>query len=198
MSPEQAAGRNIAAPCDIYSLGIIAYEALTGDPPFDGRTLAEVVCMHLTTAPAPLRERCSAPRALCELVERMLDKDPAQRPTAVDVRRLARAISADLAPVYEELEISFGESVVAPIASRNRNVRQAYLVPSGETRVADVDAEVLEFGVTEMLPVVAKPRWTPEFARVPSALTQQGRYSVGPRSARDQVAGEFVAVDKSR
>src|SRR5690348_8882118 len=61
MSPEQATGRNIAAPCDIYSLGVIAYEALTGHPPFDGRTLAEVVSMHLMSEVAPLRERCGAP-----------------------------------------------------------------------------------------------------------------------------------------
>src|SRR5207237_1710707 len=40
MSPEQATGREIGASCDIYSLGVIAYEALTGHPPFDGRTLA--------------------------------------------------------------------------------------------------------------------------------------------------------------
>src|SRR3954464_6903154 len=76
MSPEQAAGRHIAAPCDIYSLGVIAYEALTGHPPFDGRTLAEVVCMHITSEAAPLAELCGAPAVLCELVHRMLDKDP--------------------------------------------------------------------------------------------------------------------------
>ena len=80
MSPEQATGKNIGAPCDIYSLGVIAYESLVGDPPFDGRTLAEVVCMHLTSEPASLRERTSAPAALCNLIHRMLDKDPSVRP----------------------------------------------------------------------------------------------------------------------
>src|ERR1700753_470697 len=103
MSPEQATGRTIAAPCDIYSLGVIAYEALTGEPPFDGRTLAEVVCLHLTGVPRPLRESCNAPIALCDLVERMLGKDPAQRPTAVEARQIARTIAADLSPVYEEI-----------------------------------------------------------------------------------------------
>src|SRR5262249_6302916 len=44
MSPEQATGREIGAPCDVYSLGVIAYEALTGSPPFEGHSLAEVVC----------------------------------------------------------------------------------------------------------------------------------------------------------
>src|SRR5215475_1425387 len=105
MSPEQATGHDIASPCDIYSLGVIAYEALTGHPPFDGHTLAEVVCMHLTRAPAPLRGRCNAPAALCELVHRMLDKDPANRPMAVEIRHLARAIAIDLAGAYEAIEI---------------------------------------------------------------------------------------------
>ncbi len=83
MSPEQATGKNITTACDVYSLGVIAYEALSGDPPFDGRTLAEVVCMHLTSEPPPLHEVCDAPPELCELVHRMLEKEPAFRPGAI-------------------------------------------------------------------------------------------------------------------
>ena len=114
MSPEQAAGQHIAAPCDIYSLGVIAYEALTGQPPFDGRTLAEVVCKHITTKPVPLTERCSAPAELCELVHRMLDKDPAVRPMAVDIRRICR-----------EMIGSSTRSPRATTTSRSRSCRRA-------------------------------------------------------------------------
>ena len=45
-----------------------------------------------------------------------------------------------------------------------------------------VDPDALEFGVTEMVPTIRKPRWTPEIGSVP----------VGPKAACDQVAGEFV------
>jgi serine/threonine-protein kinase len=191
MSPEQAAGRNIAAPCDIYSLGVIAYEALTGEPPFDGRTLAEVVCMHLTRAPQPLRARCDAPAELCDLILRMLEKHPAKRPCAVEVRQVAQAVATELSAAYAEFELT------GPVV-RAAAIRPAYIVPTDEMSV--VDAATLEYGVTEMLPVVRKPRWTPEIGYVPDAIAaaQNRRGPIGPRAPRDQVAGEIFAVDKRR
>jgi serine/threonine-protein kinase len=194
MSPEQATGYNIGPACDVYSLGVIAYEALTGAPPFDGRSLAEVVCMHLTREPAPLEGQCHAPRELCELVERMLEKDPALRPGAIEVRQIARAIALELSPPYEALEISHPDADVR-LATRASNVRPAYI--GDDAFVADADA--LEYGVTEMLPVVPKPRWTPEIGRVPSAIVAgTNRQAIGPRSSRDQVAGEIIPSSKHR
>jgi len=194
MSPEQATGHNIGAPCDIYSLGVIAYEALTGEPPFDGRSLAEVVCMHLTREPAALDEQCNAPRELCDLIHRMLEKDPALRPGAIEVRQIARAIALELSPPYEEFELS-GQDAEKRI-SPARSVRAPY-IPTEEASVADADS--LEYGLTEMLPVVSKPRWTPEIGRVPSALAAgRNRQAIAPRSPRDQVAGEILMSHKHR
>jgi len=62
--------------------------------------------------------------------------------------------------------------------------------------VVDVDATELEYGVTEMLPVVRQPRWTPEISGMPGVIVS--RPAVAPRAARDQVAGEIIAIDKSR
>ena len=206
MSPEQATGRNIAAPCDIYSLGVIAYEALAGHPPFDGRTLAEVVCMHLTSDAEPLRERCDAPDELCELIHRMLDKDPAQRPSAREVRQLTRGLVAELsAAAYEAFEVSSAER--APSARESTRPRReractaavhppvAYIpfVPSDEVVVIDPDE--LELGTTEMLPIVRKPRWTPEIGQVPRSVAP---HAITPRSGRDQVVGEIVLLEKRR
>jgi serine/threonine-protein kinase len=197
MSPEQATGTNIGAPCDMYSLGVIAYEALTGEPPFDGRTLAEVVCMHLTQKPASLSERCNAPVELCDLVARMLEKQPELRPSAIEVRQLARAIALELSPPYEEFELSGGVEIELRAATRCRSPRPAYIVPTEDTHV--IDAAALEYGVTEMLPVVPKPRWTPEIGRIPSGLAPgRGGQAIGPRAGRDQIAGEILARPKAR
>jgi serine/threonine protein kinase len=203
MSPEQASGRDVGAPCDIYSLGVIAYEALTGRPPFDGRTLAEVVCMHLTRAPVPLRARCQAPPELCNLVGRMLHKDPATRPTAAEVRQIARAVARELSQVYEEFELSEIEIEVVDRDAARARMQPAYIVPGDGVVESDgvvvIDAEEMEYGVTEMLPVVRQPRWTPEISGLPSVLAERpSRAPVAPRAPRDQVAGEILAIDKSR
>jgi serine/threonine-protein kinase len=173
MSPEQATGRNIAAPCDIYSLGVIAYEALTGHPPFDGRTLAEVVSMHLMSDVAPLRERCGAPQALCNLVHRMLGKDPSHRPSAIEIRQLARMVVLDIASAYESLEI---DGLEKP------GTRHVAIAAAPTEDAVVVDPEALEFGVTELVPTIRRPRWTPEIGSVP----------VSPKAACDQVAGEIL------
>jgi hypothetical protein len=127
---------------------------------------------------------------LCKLVMAMLAKEPAARPSAADVRQIARAIARELSQAYEEFELS----LEIEIESAPR--RPAHLPAARE--VASARAEELEFGVTEMLPVVRQPRWTPEIGRVPSAIVAQHRGTIGPRAPRDQVAGEIVLTNKAR
>jgi serine/threonine protein kinase len=196
MSPEQATGKNIGPPCDIYSLGVIAYEALAGHPPFDGRTLAEVVCMHLSSEPERLHDKSSAPAELCDLIHRMLDKEPQLRPGSIEVRQQARAIAIELSNAYEEFEITGIEPRLPKAAPRPRPMMPAFILPSDEVVVVDPDA--LELGVTELMPVVRKPRWTPELGPVHPDVTQPlARKPITPRSPRDSVVGE-IAVSKRR
>jgi serine/threonine-protein kinase len=193
MSPEQATGKNIASPCDIYSLGVIAYEALAGHPPFDGRTLAEVVCMHLTSEPDRLHDKTTAPAELCDLIHRMLDKEPQLRPGAIEIRQQARAIAIELSTAYEEFEVTGLEQPRVPQAARaQRPMRPAFILPSDEVVIVDPDA--LELGVTELMPVVRKPRWTPDLGPVHPNVTQPlARKPITPRAQRDSVVGEIVA-----
>ncbi|HEX5058095.1 MAG TPA: serine/threonine-protein kinase [Kofleriaceae bacterium] len=88
MAPEQARGGTVDGYSDIYGLGIVAYHALTGRPPFVGSSSVEILVQHLNRPVPALAPRCpEAPYGLVELVERMVAKDCGQRPTAIEVQR---------------------------------------------------------------------------------------------------------------
>jgi len=80
MSPEQCHGHELDTHSDIYSLGVITYEMLCGQPPFDGDTAAEIIAKHLRDEPDPLRSlRPELLPALDQTVLRALSKDPLLR-----------------------------------------------------------------------------------------------------------------------
>jgi TolB-like protein/Flp pilus assembly protein TadD/tRNA A-37 threonylcarbamoyl transferase component Bud32 len=81
MSPEQAAADpHIDHRSDIYAVGAVAYELLTGRPPFTGTTQQEILAAHVTQAPEPVTKfRESVPPALEQLVLKCLKKKPADR-----------------------------------------------------------------------------------------------------------------------
>jgi hypothetical protein len=93
MSPEQCQGQQVDERSDLYSLGCVLYELLTGQPPFaDGQPLA-VMLQHLNAAPAaPRTIRPDVPRELDHLVLELLAKDPARRPA--DARHVTEALQA--------------------------------------------------------------------------------------------------------
>ena len=81
MSPEQAMGeREITARSDVYALGAVTYEMLTGDPPFTGSTAQAIVAKVLTEKPAAIRrQRERVPESVEEAVLTALEKLPADR-----------------------------------------------------------------------------------------------------------------------
>lgn len=80
MSPEQCAGKPVGPQSDQYSLGIVAYQLLTGSVPFDGDTLPEILQHHWFTPPPDVSiARPETPAALTVAVRRLLAKEPAQR-----------------------------------------------------------------------------------------------------------------------
>ena len=90
MSPEQAAGdREIDARSDLYSLGVVAYEMLTGEVPFKAPTVAGILLKQVTQpVPNILEGRPDCPEDLASTVLRCLDKEPENRwPTADALRR---------------------------------------------------------------------------------------------------------------
>jgi serine/threonine protein kinase len=80
MSPEQCGGGHVDMRSDIYSLGVIAYQMLAGEPPFSGNTSA-VMRAHREESPQDLRERAKKiPKRVAGVVMSALSKNPAERP----------------------------------------------------------------------------------------------------------------------
>jgi serine/threonine-protein kinase len=81
MSPEQAMGeRDLDGRSDIYSLGVVAYQMLTGEPPFVASNTPAMLMKHVSERPRPLAERrYGLPPALCAAVDRALAKRPDER-----------------------------------------------------------------------------------------------------------------------
>ena len=94
MPPEQAMGGEVTARSDLYSLGAMLYELVTGRPPFVGDDAVAIIGQHLNTAPvAPTWHNPACPSGLEALVLRLLEKDPASRPaTAAEVREALESI----------------------------------------------------------------------------------------------------------
>jgi non-specific serine/threonine protein kinase len=99
MSPEQAEGREVDAQTDIWSLGIILYEMLTGKKPFVGASMTETVISILTKEPKPISEiRTEIPLALEHIVKKLLKKEKAER------YQTAKDLLYDLKSLQKRLE----------------------------------------------------------------------------------------------
>ena len=85
LSPEQAQGHTVSAQSDLYSIGVVLYELLTGRVPFDGESAVTIALKQVTEAPVPPRQiNPAVPPALEAVVLRALEKDPAARFASAD------------------------------------------------------------------------------------------------------------------
>ncbi|HRI54200.1 MAG TPA: serine/threonine-protein kinase [Pseudomonadota bacterium] len=147
LAPEQSVGGEVDARADLYSLGVILYELLTGAPPFRGEDPAELLKQHVVGKVPPLSERApqlKVPAALEELVMQLLAKSPEERPAT------ARAVFATLDP----LAVAAGLGAAPALPSDPKQVKDeslasalADLASPGGAAAADGEREV-------------KPKWS--------------------------------------
>jgi serine/threonine-protein kinase len=147
MSPEQAAGDDVDGRSDLFALGCVLYEMLTGEPPFTGPTAQAIIARRFQHTPPPVSEsRPGVPPAVCDLVERLLEKDPAARPpSGADVVAALRSPDAPRVARHDvgRAADQAGPSVaVLPFANMSAAADDAYFADGITEEIINVLAHV--------------------------------------------------------
>lgn len=117
IAPEQAMGEPITRACDIYSLGVVLYELVTGKVPFDADTPLAVIQQHISAPlPMPSSLRSDIPEALERVILRALAKDPEDRyPSAAEMLEAVEGAIEPILPTQlgdvEQVEALVGDGV---------------------------------------------------------------------------------------
>lgn len=98
MSPEQVQSKDVDHRSDLYAMGVVMYEMLSGRPPFTGKSAVTVALNHIRKRPPPIRPAGAYPRPLLSLLKRLLAKTPSDRPlsareTALELERIEHLLA---------------------------------------------------------------------------------------------------------
>ena len=175
MSPEQAmSARDVTFSTDVWALGVMLYETLSGAPPFSGDTIATIVVEICTKPHRPLAEAApSVPPAIAALVDRCLDKDAKQRPanagellTALRQSRgsqpPAQTATRELAPTMAQEAVTMDQVRAHPTGAPTADIRPASQTPQ-------------TYASPAMTPMPTGPRLTPPLGGtgVPATVSSQ-------------------------
>jgi serine/threonine-protein kinase len=181
MSPEQARGDRIDRRADIYQLGCIAYEMLTGAPPFTGSRVFDILTKQVTEIPAPLpTKRPGVPIWMEAAVAKMLAKDPENRfaTTTRMVEALRRGL--DTGEVMEDQIARRRESIPPPSVSRVMQ-KMGISSPSEEPVQSAKAAALPQLGAAP--PPAKPPQRTPTPAPAPAVPAYAPPPALAPAAA---------------
>ncbi len=189
MSPEQCQGKALDPRSDIYSIGILLYEMLTGEVPFDGESTLQVVYNQLHAPPRPLMELSPhVPATLAQVVMSALEKEPDQRPSS------AVQLSDELKQAVEIGSEESSMSLTDPLLIRPIKPGAAR-TPSREIPAAGDQHS--------QSPSLAEKR-TPSFDRSTAALSRQSaddavtKVELGRSTSPDEKSPRTQEPDDSR
>jgi serine/threonine protein kinase/tetratricopeptide (TPR) repeat protein len=194
MSPEQIAGRPVDHRTDIFSLGVMLHEMITGTRPFQGSSLAELASAILRDTPAPISEiRADLPSDLVRIARRCLEKDPLHRvQTARDVsnefRDLARHSSPTVAPATPP-----SSRVVVAADSGAARAEEGFWVAvlPFKSAAGNADLTSLAEGLTEDI-VIGLSRFSYLKVIARSATSHFASEALEVRSAASQLGARYV------
>jgi serine/threonine-protein kinase len=113
LSPEQARGKNVDHRTDVYALGCMVFEVVTGRLPFVADNAMDIVLMHMTAAaPRPSEIWPEIPRPLDAVISRMLEKESSARPSLSEVRAVfSELVTSGLVTLNNGRGVAFGSSM---------------------------------------------------------------------------------------
>jgi len=175
MSPEQARGLPVSPSSDLFSLGTLLYEMLSGKSPFEGGSTLETLTRICTHQQAPLREVSPAvPESLSNLVDLLLKKDPALRPeSAGKVESVLRGLDSHLRFSVEEAVTLDFPRVSAAVAVSREEARAAPRPPA--RRYLLVAAALAAVALLAALWLLRAGRAEPLYIAVPEPEVTRGR-----------------------
>jgi hypothetical protein len=152
MPPEQAMGREVTPRSDLYSLGAMLYEMVTGRPPFVGDTSVAIITQHIDSSPpvSPTWHRKDIPPGLEALIMQLLEKDPEKRPaSAADVLKALDTI--DLG------EVGRAPTEEAPTVDRDPLYRRTFVGRDTELKLLQSAFDGAASGQGALMMVVGEP-----------------------------------------